>query len=136
MTRSRSKRNAHAGSDTTERSARSNAATGQPMSSEDSPTSAKNAEKFVVRLPRGMRRRIAEAARGYRRSMNSEIVARLEQTLSGTLPPVPGVNEPLPLLPRGERPSQSEQRELEIRLLRAFRQLSPERQQALLELLD
>lgn len=105
--------------------------------SEDSPSSAKNAEKFVVRLPRGMRKRIAEAARGYRRSMNSEIVARLEQTLSGAPPTIPGVNEPLPMLPpRQERPSQTEQRELEIRLLRAFRQLSPERQQALLDLLD
>ena len=120
----------------TPRTARATTATGQAMSSEDSPTSAKNAEKFVVRLPRGMRRRIAEAARGYRRSMNSEIVARLEQTLSGVPPPVPGVNEPLPLLPRNDRPTQSEQRELEVRLLRAFRQLSPERQQALLELLD
>ncbi len=107
------------------------------MTTEDSPTSAKNAEKFVVRLPRGMRRRIAEAARGYRRSMNSEIVARLEQTLSGGPPPsVPGVNEPLPLLPREDRPSQVEQREMEIRLLKAFRQLSHDRQQALLELLD
>lgn len=106
------------------------------MSSEDSPTSAKNAEKFVVRLPRGMRRRIAEAARGYRRSMNSEIVARLEETLSGTPAPRLGVNEPLPLLPRNDRPSQVEQRELEIRLLKAFRQLSHDRQQALLELLD
>lgn len=107
------------------------------MTTEDSPTSAKNAEKFVVRLPRGMRRRIAEAARGYRRSMNSEIVARLEQTLSGTPPaPIPGVNEPLPLLPREDRPSQVEQREMEIRLLKAFRQLSHDRQQALLELLD
>lgn len=120
----------------TARVARPHAAMGQAMSSEESPTSAKNAEKFVVRLPRGMRRRIAEAARGYRRSMNSEIVARLEQTLTGVPPPVPGVNEPMPLLPRSDKPTQSEQRELEIRLLRAFRQLSPERQQALLDLLD
>lgn len=34
-------------------------------------------EKFVVRLPSGMRQRIAEQARGNVRSMNSEIVHRL-----------------------------------------------------------
>lgn len=39
--------------------------------------------KFVVRLPPEMRDRIAEAANNYRRSMNSEIVARLEQTFTG-----------------------------------------------------
>lgn len=38
-------------------------------------------EKFVVRLPNGMRRRIAEVAKQYHRSMNSEIVSRLELSL-------------------------------------------------------
>lgn len=40
-----------------------------------------SAEKFVVRLPFGMRRIIAEVARRNRRSMNSEIVAILESAL-------------------------------------------------------
>lgn len=37
-------------------------------------------EKFVIRLPGGMRSRIAETARFNIRSMNSEIVHRLERT--------------------------------------------------------
>ncbi|WP_248915966.1 Arc family DNA-binding protein [Pseudomonas moorei] len=39
-----------------------------------------NEEKFVVRLPDGMRSRIADKARENTRSMNSEIVHRLERT--------------------------------------------------------
>ena len=38
--------------------------------------------KFVVRLPLRLRDQIADAATYYRRSMNSEIVARLEHTFS------------------------------------------------------
>lgn len=40
---------------------------------------SRNAEKFVVRLPKGMRELIASASRSNRRSMNSEIVAVLER---------------------------------------------------------
>jgi len=36
-------------------------------------------EKFVVRLPDGMRNRIAQNARANVRSMNSEIIHRLER---------------------------------------------------------
>jgi hypothetical protein len=39
--------------------------------------------KFVVRLPVNLRNQIADAATHFRRSMNSEIVARLEQSFSG-----------------------------------------------------
>ena len=38
------------------------------------------AEQFVVRFPDGMRGRIAEAAKANNRSMNAEIVARLQST--------------------------------------------------------
>jgi hypothetical protein len=38
------------------------------------------AEKFMLRLPVGMRERIAQAARSNNRSMNSEIVKVLEAT--------------------------------------------------------
>lgn len=41
--------------------------------------------KFVVRLPIALRSRIAEAAQYHRRSMNSEIVARLEHSFSALL---------------------------------------------------
>ncbi len=44
-------------------------------------SNSRTAEKFVVRLPDGMRDQIAETARDNHRSMNSEIIARLEQTL-------------------------------------------------------
>ncbi|SFB28163.1 Arc-like DNA binding domain-containing protein [Pseudomonas simiae] len=44
-------------------------------------TSSRNADKFVVRLPDGMRGRIGEAAQQNHRSMNSEIIQRLEQSL-------------------------------------------------------
>lgn len=38
------------------------------------------AEQFVLRLPDGMRAQISEAAKANKRSMNSEIVARLQET--------------------------------------------------------
>lgn len=41
---------------------------------------SRTAEQFVVRFPDGMRDRIAEAAKAANRSMNAEIVARLEQS--------------------------------------------------------
>ncbi|AVK04294.1 DNA-binding protein [Pseudomonas aeruginosa] len=44
-------------------------------------SNSRTAEKFVVRLPDGMRDKIAETARDNHRSMNSEIIARLDQTL-------------------------------------------------------
>lgn len=43
--------------------------------------SSRTADKFVVRLPDGMREQIADVARESHRSMNSEIIARLEQSL-------------------------------------------------------
>lgn len=43
--------------------------------------SSRTADKFVVRLPDGMRERIAVVARNHHRSMNSEIIARLEASL-------------------------------------------------------
>ncbi|MBC2692694.1 Arc family DNA-binding protein [Pseudomonas sp. MBT-1] len=44
-------------------------------------TSSRDAEKFVVRLPDGMRGKINEVARTNHRSMNSEIIERLDRTL-------------------------------------------------------
>ena len=39
-------------------------------------------EKFVIRLPKGMRSRIADISRRSHRSMNSEIIARLEESMA------------------------------------------------------
>ena len=113
------------------------------LMADDAGPASQNAEKFVVRLPKGMRRRIADAARSYRRSMNSEIVARLEHSLtSGTTPfpdPVaadadvagrPSTDAAAPA-PAGT-PTNTEE---ESELLRCYRALSPERRRALLALL-
>lgn len=43
--------------------------------------SSRTADKFVIRLPDGMREKIAEVARTHHRSMNSEIIARLETSI-------------------------------------------------------
>lgn len=50
------------------------------MSKPDQPPS-RTADQFVVRLPDGMRDRIAQEAKSNNRSMNAEIVARLEESL-------------------------------------------------------
>jgi hypothetical protein len=43
---------------------------------------SRTADQFVVRLPDGMRDRIAESAKANKRSMNAEIVARLQESFS------------------------------------------------------
>ena len=40
-------------------------------------------ERFVVRFPRWLRLRIEESAKFYRRSINSEIILRLDHSLNG-----------------------------------------------------
>lgn len=88
--------------------------------------SSRTADKFVVRLPEGMRDRIAEVARAQHRSMNSEIVARLESSLEQD-----GVllhNDDLNL-------DSSELSQYERELLVRFRQLTQRQQNALLSLI-
>lgn len=41
--------------------------------------------RYIVRFPEGMRDRIADAAKANGRSMNAEIVHRLEQSFAGDL---------------------------------------------------
>ncbi|WP_104012253.1 Arc family DNA-binding protein [Burkholderia anthinoferrum] len=50
------------------------------------PFPSEQQERFIVRLPDGMRDRIAEAAKTNNRSMNAEIVARLEESFSEAEP--------------------------------------------------
>ncbi|WP_267355609.1 MULTISPECIES: Arc family DNA-binding protein [unclassified Methylobacterium] len=47
-----------------------------------SEATGRDSDKFMLRLPNGMRDRIADAARANNRSMNAEIVSRLEASLS------------------------------------------------------
>ena len=88
--------------------------------------SSRTADKFVVRLPDGMRERIADVARNHHRSMNSEIISRLEQSLfqEGTL-------DSSPILQIDSSELSSPEREL----LQRFRQLSRRQQNALVALI-
>jgi len=88
--------------------------------------SSRTADKFVVRLPDGMRERIAEVARNHHRSMNSEIIARLEQSLvqEGALGDEPQLRMDSPELSLHER-----------ELLKSFRALDPRKQSALVALI-
>ncbi len=93
--------------------------------------------KFVVRLPLQLRHQIGEAARYYRRSMNSEIVARLEQSFSG----IPSADSAQELAPDMHqqleslfgRTALSADEEM---IVRAYRRLTKEKRTALLELLN
>ena len=88
--------------------------------------SSRTADKFVVRLPDGMRERIAEVARNHHRSMNSEIIARLEQSLlqEGALDDDSAMRLDSPELMLHER-----------ELLQRFRQLAHRQQNALIALI-
>ncbi len=88
--------------------------------------SSRTADKFVVRLPDGMRERIADVARNHHRSMNSEIIARLEQSLiqEDSLGDELKVRLDSPELSTHER-----------ELLQRFRQLSRRQQNALVALI-
>ena len=92
--------------------------------------------KFVLRLPDPLRQRIAEAATLYRRSINSEIVARLEQSLSGI--PEDGAEtrvEP-PFFPQIESTFRRDLSDDEDRLIRLYRRLSAQQREALIDLLS
>ncbi|WP_220803511.1 Arc family DNA-binding protein [Pseudomonas sp. NCCP-436] len=88
--------------------------------------SSRTADKFVVRLPDGMRERIADVARNHHRSMNSEIIARLEQSMlqEGALDDNLNLRLDSPELSLHER-----------ELLQRFRQLSRRQQNALIALI-
>ncbi len=45
-------------------------------------SNSRTADKFVVRLPDGLRGRIFDVAASNRRSMNSEIIHRLERSIA------------------------------------------------------
>lgn len=82
---------------------------------------SRNADKFVIRMPDGMRDRIATIAEGNRRSMNSEIVGYLERMIDDASA-VP-TNAPLA------------QNNDEVRILNAFRALNSDKKAAALVLL-
>ena len=92
--------------------------------------------KFVVRLTTRMKNQIALAAKHYRRSMNSEILARLEQSF-GALPQNEVEEAVQPAFHPGiEALFRSQLSESEKGLVQSFRLLSSEKQIALLSLLQ
>ena len=97
---------------------------------------AKYTEKFVVRLPKELRNLIAERAGGYHRSMNSEIVIRLEQSLKG----LPIVSEESDLEPpfhsQIERVFRNQLTAEEELLMLSIRRLTEAKRKALLDLLS
>jgi hypothetical protein len=92
-------------------------------------------EKFVVRLPKPLRNQLWDMSRLYRRSMNAEIIIRLEYTLNG-LPnhAIEKAIEPA-MFPHIERVLRADLTKDEERLVISFRRLPSERQEALLRLL-
>jgi len=92
--------------------------------------------KFLVRLPLALRHQIGEAAQYHHRSMNSEIVARLEQSFSG-LPSqgsaqqlAPEMHDELTYFFGRTLTSDEEQ------IVRGYRRLSVDKKTALVELLS
>jgi hypothetical protein len=91
--------------------------------------------RYLVRLPVPMRDQLASSAEYHRRSINSEIVARLQRSFSG-LPEIaerqalaPALHEQFEMLLKGSLDPEEEQ------LVRRFRSLSAAKRQALLNLL-
>ncbi|MCY3812174.1 MAG: Arc family DNA-binding protein [Gammaproteobacteria bacterium] len=96
---------------------------------------AEQSQRFVLRLPPALHRRVTEAAAVYRRSMNAEIVARLEYSLSG-IPADADVSAVEPaLFPYLETTFRGELSDEENRLIRLFRRLSASQRAALVDLL-
>jgi hypothetical protein len=92
--------------------------------------------RYLVRLPMLMRDQLARSAEYHRRSINSEIVTRLQLSFSG----LPGIAEQRALAPAmHEHIEHLLNRGLSSReeqLVRRFRSLSPHKQDALLDLLS
>ena len=91
--------------------------------------------KFVVRLPISLHARIAETAHHYRRSMNSEIVARLERSLGG-LPDAEETEIEPPFFRHIEMTFRRDLTDQETDLVRLFRRLSQRQRDALTDLLS
>lgn len=92
--------------------------------------------KFVLRLPDELRQRVEEAAALYRRSINSEILVRLDQSLNG-IPEdaAERLIEP-PFFPQIETTFRRDLSDDEDRLIRLYRRLSRQQRRALIDLLS
>ncbi|WP_425909044.1 Arc family DNA-binding protein [Nitrobacter sp. TKz-YC02] len=57
-------------------------------------TPSRKLDQYIVRFPDGMRDRLKDAAAANKRSLNAEIIARLEASLFDTAPGLGGANRP------------------------------------------
>ena len=91
--------------------------------------------RFVLRLPQDLCQRLREMAAHYRRSLNAEMVARLEHSLGGV--PRDAVESQLTpeLFPLLETSFRGQITDEEDTLIRLFRRLSRRQRGALVELL-
>lgn len=92
--------------------------------------------KYMVRLPPQMRDQLAESAQHYRRSINSDIVARLHQSFSGI--PNSASEQALapPLHDELEHMFRQDYSIEERQLVRSYRRLSKDKRLALQSLLN
>ena len=91
--------------------------------------------KYVVRLPPQMRNQLAESAQHYRRSINSDIVARLHQSFSGIPTRASEQTIAPPLHDELEHMFRQDYNNEERALIRSFRRLSKDKRLALQSLL-
>lgn len=91
--------------------------------------------RLVLRLPEALRQRIVDASKRYRRSMNAEIVARLEHSLNGLPGDASEAGVEPAFFPQLERTFRRGLSEDEDALIALFRRLSADQQAALLKLL-
>ena len=92
--------------------------------------------KFLLRLPAVLHERIAEVACHYRRSMNAEIVARLEHALAGIPANATESNVEPAFFTQIEAVLRNGLSTDENTLVRRFRRLSPRQRTALMDLLN
>jgi hypothetical protein len=93
-------------------------------------------DAFVVRFPRSLRQRIGEVARFYRRSVNSEIIMRLDHSLNGL--PSMAIEHSIepPMFAAIERTLRGNLAPEEELVVLCFRRLSGAKRKALLDLLS
>lgn len=96
---------------------------------------ADSTHRFVLRLPHDLYARVVEAAARYRRSVNAEMVARLEYSLTGIPQDAAESRLEPELFPHLETTFRGELSEEENTLIRVFRRLSAQQRAALLALL-
>ena len=96
----------------------------------------KDSYRLVVRLPEALRQRIVEAARRYRRSMNAEIVVRLEHSLHGLPGDASEAGVEPAFFPQLEYTFRRGLSKDEDALIALFRRLSADQRKALLQLLE